>query len=100
MSKENREDMVVVSVRFPESLIERIGAVSQIEGKTSQQVIREGMNWEVNRTANSEEFREASEEYVRRARQLAIIALGQELGAKAGEPGEEEELEEPEEAWV
>ncbi|MEU7716540.1 hypothetical protein [Streptomyces tibetensis] len=73
---QGKERQVVVSVRFPAALLERIHAVAAVEGVTANTVIRDGMDTYVRDRVASSEFQEASQAYLARAKAQVATALG------------------------
>ncbi|MFE3269940.1 hypothetical protein [Streptomyces sp. NPDC059215] len=73
---DDKDRQVVVSVRFPSHLLERIQAMAVVLSSTANAVIRDGMEAWVREQAASPEFREASEQYIAKAqaRVAAVLA--------------------------
>ncbi|MEU1516230.1 hypothetical protein ABZ490_29525 [Streptomyces sp. NPDC005811] len=71
---------VVVSVRFPAVLLERIHAVAAVEGVTANTVIRDGMDAYLSDRVASAEFQEASNAYLARAQAHVATARGERPG--------------------
>lgn len=73
--KTEKEKQVVVSVRFPGQLLDRIQAIAAVESTTANAVIRAGMDAYVRERVASPEFRAASERYVAQAQAHVAAAL-------------------------
>lgn len=80
---QGKERQVVVSVRFPAALLERIHAVAAVEGVTANTVIRDGMDIYLRDRVASPEFQEASQAYLARAKAQVATAFGE--GTREGE---------------
>jgi predicted DNA-binding protein len=72
---EAKERQVVVSVRFPAQLLQRIHAVAAVEDTTANAVIREGMDHYIRERVRTDTFQEASRAYVERAQAHVATAL-------------------------
>lgn len=72
---EAKERQVVVSVRFPAQLLQRIHAVAVVEDTTANAVIREGMDHYIRERVRTDSFQEASRAYVERAQAHVATAL-------------------------
>ncbi|MER5201276.1 hypothetical protein ACWD3J_48210 [Streptomyces sp. NPDC002755] len=72
---EEKEQQVVVSVRFPRQLLDRIHAIAAVESSTANAVIRAGMDAWVRDRVASADFRAASEAYIASAQQHVATAL-------------------------
>ncbi|MFJ9634451.1 hypothetical protein ACIRU8_42840 [Streptomyces sp. NPDC101175] len=72
---DEKDRQVVVSVRFPSQLLERIQAIAAVQATTANAVIREGMDIYVRERVASAEFRAASEKYIAQAQTQVAIAL-------------------------
>ncbi|MFJ8009231.1 hypothetical protein [Streptomyces fagopyri] len=72
---EEKDRQVVVSVRFPSQLLERIHAVAAIESVTANAIIREGMDSYIRERVASPEFKEARTAYLARAQAQVATAL-------------------------
>ncbi|MET8168156.1 hypothetical protein ACFU6S_11240 [Streptomyces sp. NPDC057456] len=72
---EEKDQQVVVSVRFPRQLLDRIHAIAAVESSTANAVIREGMNAWVHDRVASPDFRAASEAYIASAQRQVATAL-------------------------
>lgn len=72
---EEKDRQVVVSVRFPAHLLQRIHAVAAVEDSTANAVIREGMDTYIRDRVRTEDFKEASRAYVERAEAHVATAL-------------------------
>ncbi|GGX97503.1 hypothetical protein [Streptomyces fructofermentans] len=72
---EDKDRQVVVSVRFPSQLLDRIHAVAAIESVTANAIIREGMDSYIRERVASPEFQEAREAYLARAEAQVATAL-------------------------
>jgi hypothetical protein len=75
LKKTEKEKQVVVSVRFPAQLLDRIQAIAAVQSTTANAVIRAGMDAYVRERVASPEFRAASEEYVAQAQAHVAAAL-------------------------
>jgi hypothetical protein len=73
--KTEKEKQVVVSVRFPGQLLDRIQAIAAVQSTTANAVIRAGMDAYVRERVASPDFRAASEEYVAQAQANVAAAL-------------------------
>ncbi|MGW6015605.1 hypothetical protein [Streptomyces sp. NPDC055210] len=73
--KPEKEKQVVVSVRFPGQLLDRIQAIAAVQATTANAVIRAGMDAYVRERVASPEFQAASEEYVAQAQAHVAAAL-------------------------
>lgn len=74
-ARKNTEKQVVVSVRFPSQLLDRIQAIAAVHSSTANAVIREGMEAWVRERVASPEFRAASEAYLAHAQAQVATAL-------------------------
>lgn len=74
-SKTEKDKQVVVSVRFPGQLLDRIQAIAAVQATTANAVIRAGMDAYVRERVASPEFRAASEAYVAQAQAHVAAAL-------------------------
>lgn len=72
---EDKDRQVVVSVRFPAHLLQRIHAVAAVEDTTANAVIREGMDTYLRERVRSAAFQDASRAYVERAQAHVATAL-------------------------
>ncbi|MEU0037867.1 hypothetical protein [Streptomyces sp. NPDC006333] len=72
---EEKDRQVVVSVRFPSQLLERIHAVAAIQSVTANAIIREGMDSYIRERVASAEFQEARTAYLDRAQAQVATAL-------------------------
>jgi predicted DNA-binding protein len=72
---EEKDRQVVVSVRFPSQLLERIHAVAAIESVTANAIIREGMDSYIREHVASPGFQEARTAYLARAEAQVATAL-------------------------
>ncbi len=72
---EAKERQVVVSIRFPAQLLQRIHAVASVEETTANAVIREGMDHYIRERVRTDTFQEASRAYVERAQAHVATAL-------------------------
>ncbi|MEU4653730.1 hypothetical protein AB0G32_07270 [Streptomyces sp. NPDC023723] len=72
---EDKERQVVVSVRFPSQLLDRIQAIAAVQSTTANAVIREGMDAWVRERVASADFRAASEAYIAQAQAQVATAL-------------------------
>jgi hypothetical protein len=81
---DEKDRQVVVSVRFPSQLLDRIHAIAAVQATTANAVIREGMDIYVRERVASREFRTASENYISQAQTQVAIAL-QDHAAATGE---------------
>ncbi|MGC4986602.1 hypothetical protein ACLQ18_39425 [Streptomyces sp. DT193] len=72
---EDKDRQVVVSVRFPSQLLDRIQAVAAIEAATANAIIREGMDSYIREHVASPEFQRARKEYIARAEAQVATAL-------------------------
>ncbi|MGW1622460.1 hypothetical protein [Streptomyces sp. NPDC002172] len=73
--KSEQDPQVVVSVRLPSQLLERIHAIAAVQSKSANAVIREGMDRFVRERVASPEFRAASEAYIAKAQAQVATAL-------------------------
>lgn len=73
--RKSTEKQVVVSVRFPSHLLDRIQAIAAVQATTANAVIREGMDAWVRERVASAEFRAASEAYLAHAQAQVATAL-------------------------
>ncbi len=74
---DRKERQVVVSVRFPGQLLERIHAVAAVQGVTANTVIRDGMDAHLTALVASSEFQEASKAFLARAQAQVATAIGE-----------------------
>ncbi|MEU5242678.1 hypothetical protein AB0G81_00870 [Streptomyces asoensis] len=72
---EEKDQQVVVSVRFPRQLLDRIQAIAAVESSSANAVIRAGMDAWVRDRVASADFRAASEAYIASAQQQVATAL-------------------------
>ncbi|MEV8435066.1 hypothetical protein [Streptomyces chartreusis] len=72
---EEKDRQVVVSVRMPSQLLERIQAIAAVLSTSANTVIRDGMDAYVRDRVASPEFRAASEAYVEKAQAQVATAL-------------------------
>ncbi|GAB2573241.1 hypothetical protein GCM10027168_02730 [Streptomyces capparidis] len=72
---EDEERHLVVSVRFPEGLLQRVHAFAAVRNSTANAVIREAVEEHIRRQVRTEEFQEAGRAHVERA-QAAVASLG------------------------
>ncbi|MFE2823363.1 hypothetical protein [Streptomyces sp. NPDC059271] len=72
---EDKEKQVVVSVRFPSHLLDRIQALAAVLSTTANAVIREGMEAHVTAVAASPDFKKASEQYIAEAQARVAAVL-------------------------
>ncbi|MFE4824786.1 hypothetical protein ACFRFU_52360 [Streptomyces sp. NPDC056704] len=72
---DDKDRQVVVSVRFPSQLLDRIHAVAAIQAVTANAIIREGMDTYIRERVASPEFQEARKEYIARAEAQVATAL-------------------------
>ncbi|MEV0696015.1 hypothetical protein [Streptomyces sp. NPDC050388] len=75
-STEDKDRQVVVSVRFPGELLDRIQAMAAVMSTTANALIREGMEAYVREQAASSGFKEASEKYIAEAQARVATVLG------------------------
>ncbi|MFD0069687.1 hypothetical protein ACFV99_08265 [Streptomyces sp. NPDC059944] len=80
---EEKDKQVVVSVRFPGHLLDRIQALAAVLSTTANAVIREGMEAHVQSVASSPEFLKASEQYIAQA-EARVAAVMQKPAAGDG----------------
>ncbi|MGF0174534.1 CopG family ribbon-helix-helix protein [Streptomyces sp. Marseille-Q5077] len=73
---EGKDRQVVVSVRFPSELLDRIQAMAAVMSTTANALIREGMEAYVREQAASSEFKKASEKYIAEAQARVATVLG------------------------
>jgi predicted DNA-binding protein len=83
---EEKDRQVVVSVRFPSQLLDRIQAIAAVQSTTANAVIREGMDAYVRERVASAEFRAASEAYVAQAQAQVAAALQDHSPGCPGRP--------------
>ncbi|MDN0198476.1 hypothetical protein [Streptomyces sp. S.PNR 29] len=83
---EEKDRQVVVSVRFPSQLLDRIQAIAAVQSTTANAVIREGMDAYVRERVASAEFRAASEAYIARAQAQVATALQEHTPGSPGRP--------------
>ncbi|MGV9419999.1 hypothetical protein ACWDO6_21170 [Streptomyces sp. NPDC003674] len=72
---DEQDRQVVVSVRFPSHLLERIQAMAAVLSTTANAVIREGMETYVRERAASDDFKQASEQYIAQAQARVATVL-------------------------
>lgn len=72
---EEKDRQVVVSVRMPSQLLDRIQAIAAVLSISANAVIKEGMDTYVRERVASPEFRAASEAYVAKAQAQVKTAL-------------------------
>jgi predicted transcriptional regulator len=75
--QEDKERQLVVSVRFPEGLLQRVHAFAAVRESTANAVIREAVEDHIRRVVRTPEFQEASQAHVQRA-QAAVAALSED----------------------
>lgn len=75
--QEDKERQLVVSVRFPEGLLQRVHAFAAVKDSTANAVIREAVEDHIRRQVRTPEFQEASRAHIARA-QAAVAALSLE----------------------
>lgn len=80
---EDKDKQVVVSVRFPSHLLDRIQALAAVLSTTANAVIRDGMEAHVQAVASSPDFRKASEQYIAQA-EARVAAVMQKSSAGDG----------------
>jgi predicted transcriptional regulator len=80
---EDKDRQVVVSVRFPSELLDRIQAMAAVTSTTANALIREGMEAYVQQRAASPEFKKASETYIAQAQARVATVLGTAGEARA-----------------
>ncbi|MFI8191632.1 hypothetical protein ACIF8T_22905 [Streptomyces sp. NPDC085946] len=79
---DDRDRQVVVSVRFPGHLLDRIQAMAAVMSTTANALIREGMEAYVQERASSEEFKAASQKYIAEAQARVATVLGAPLDGR------------------
>ncbi|MEH0544555.1 hypothetical protein QA802_16110 [Streptomyces sp. B21-105] len=83
---EEKDQQVVVSVRFPRHLLDRIHAIAAVESTSANAVIRAGMDaWVRDRVAGAD-FRAASEAYIASAQRQVATALQERPSGGPGQP--------------
>lgn len=70
-----KDRQVVVSVRLPSQLLDRIQAIAAVQSTSANAVIREGMDAYVRDRVSSPEFRAASDAYIAQAQAQVATAL-------------------------
>jgi predicted DNA-binding protein len=80
---EEKDKQVVVSVRFPSHLLDRIQALAAVLSTTANAVIRDGMEAHVKAVAASPDFKKASEQYIAEA-QARVAAVLQDTSKDDG----------------
>ncbi|MEU9894764.1 hypothetical protein ACIBCS_07175 [Streptomyces phaeochromogenes] len=83
---DEKDRQVVVSVRFPSQLLDRIQAIAAVQATTANAVIREGMDIYVRERVASAEFRAASETYISQAQAQVATALQDHASGTTGQP--------------
>ncbi|CAL9673948.1 hypothetical protein SUDANB176_07621 (plasmid) [Streptomyces sp. enrichment culture] len=78
---DEKERQVVVSVRLPSQLLDRIQAIAAVQSTSANAVIREGMDTFVRERVASAEFRAASEAYIAKAQAQVATALQEHSAA-------------------
>jgi Arc/MetJ-type ribon-helix-helix transcriptional regulator len=83
---EEKDQQVVVSVRFPRHLLDRIQAIAAVESTSANAVIRAGMEAWVRDRVASAEFRAACEAYIASAQRQVATALREPSLGAPGQP--------------
>ncbi|CAM5267699.1 MULTISPECIES: hypothetical protein [unclassified Streptomyces] len=70
----DKERQIVVSVRFPEPLLQKVNAYADVVDASANAVIREAVEEHIRAQVRTPEFQRRSKEYLRRAQeQIAVL---------------------------
>lgn len=70
----DKERQIVVSVRFPEPLLQKVNAYADVVDASANAVIREAVEEHIRTQVRTSEFQRKSKEYLRRApEQIAVL---------------------------
>ncbi|MCI3276994.1 hypothetical protein [Streptomyces cylindrosporus] len=74
----DKERQIVVSVRFPEPLLQKVNAFAAVVGESANAVIREAVEAHINTQVHSPEFQQQSQDYLRRAQEQVAVLGGED----------------------
>ncbi|MEU4494206.1 hypothetical protein AB0F96_12340 [Streptomyces sp. NPDC023998] len=77
----DKERHVVVSVRFPERLLQKVNAFAAVKDATANAVIREAVEEHIRTQVRTPEFQEASRAHIQRAQEQVAAVLDDEEAA-------------------
>ncbi|MFF7869263.1 hypothetical protein ACFZCT_22765 [Streptomyces qaidamensis] len=74
----DKERQMVVSVRFPERLLQKVNAYADVVGESANAVIREAVEQHIRTQVRTSEFQRKSQDYLKRAQEQVAVLEGEE----------------------
>jgi hypothetical protein len=73
----DKERLIVVSVRFPEALLQKVNAYAAVVGESANAVIRAAVEEHITTQVHTTEFQQQSRDYVTRAQEQVAVLEGE-----------------------